>query len=57
MLELMARGGMRINELLGLKPADIDESGSRGFFSPSPHNTLRAAPHRAFHQDYRAVAG
>lgn len=25
MLELMARGGMRISEVLGLKPADIDD--------------------------------
>ena len=33
------------------------ESGSRGFFSPSPHNTLHADPHRAFHQGYRAEAG
>ena len=40
--------------LLKGRPA---ESGSRGFFSPSPHNTLRAGPHRAFHQGYRAVAG
>jgi len=33
------------------------ESGSRGFFSPSPHNTWHAGPHQAFHEDYRAVAG
>ena len=26
------------------------ESGSRGVFSPSPHNTLHAGPHRAFNQ-------
>jgi integrase len=25
MLELMARGGMRISEVLGLKPGDIDD--------------------------------
>ena len=30
-----------------------------GVFLPQapPHNTLHAAPHRAFHQGYRAVAG
>jgi hypothetical protein len=28
-----------------------------GISPPSPHNTLHAAPHRAFHQGYRAVAG
>jgi len=33
------------------------QSGSRGFFSPSPHTTLHAGPHRAVHEDYRAVAG
>jgi hypothetical protein len=33
------------------------ESGSRGFFSSSPHNTPHAGPHGAFHRDYRAVAG
>ncbi len=26
MLELMARGGMRVGEVLNLKPADIQES-------------------------------
>ncbi len=31
--------------------------GSRGFLSPSPHNTLHAGPHRAFRKGYRAVAG
>jgi hypothetical protein len=33
------------------------ESGSRGFFSPSPHTTRHAGPHRAVQRDYRAVAG
>ena len=28
-----------------------------GFFSPSPHTTLHAGPHRAVHRAYRAVAG
>ena len=28
-----------------------------GSFSPSPHTTLRAGPHRAVHQDHQAVAG
>jgi len=36
---------------------DPYKSGSRGFFSPSPHTTRRAGPHRAVHIDYRAVAG
>jgi hypothetical protein len=35
----------------------VAESGSRGFFSPSPHTTRHAGPHRAVHRDYRAVAG
>ncbi|MCU7890159.1 MAG: RHS repeat protein [Candidatus Thiodiazotropha sp. (ex Ustalcina ferruginea)] len=29
-----------------------DESGSRGSLTPSPHNTLHAAPHRAFHLEW-----
>jgi len=33
------------------------ESGSRGFFSPSPHTTLHAGPHRAVHKGYRVVTG
>jgi hypothetical protein len=33
------------------------QSGSRGFFSPSPHNTKHAGPHLAFPKGYRAVAG
>jgi len=33
------------------------QSGSRGFFSPSPHTTWHAGPHQAVHKDYRAVAG
>jgi hypothetical protein len=33
------------------------ESGSRGFFSPSPHNTRHAGPHRAFDLNYRTVVG
>jgi len=33
------------------------QSGSRGIFSPSPHTTLRAGPHRAVHQVHQAVAG
>jgi hypothetical protein len=33
------------------------QSGSRGFFSPGPHTTRYAGPHRAVHRDYRAVAG
>ena len=28
-----------------------------GFFSPSPHTTRHAGPHRAVHRDDRAVAG
>ncbi|MCU7892756.1 MAG: hypothetical protein KZQ78_14560 [Candidatus Thiodiazotropha sp. (ex Ustalcina ferruginea)] len=28
------------------------ESGSRGSLTPSPHNTLHAAPHRAFHLEW-----
>ena len=28
------------------------QSGSRGFLAPSPHNTLRAGPHRAFHLEW-----
>lgn len=30
----------------------IAQSGSRGFLAPSPHNTLRAGPHRAFHLEW-----
>jgi len=36
---------------------DPAESGSRGFFSPSPHTTLHAGPHRAVHKGYRVVTG
>ena len=36
---------------------NLSQSGSRGFFSPSPHNTPHAGPHGAFHKTYRAVAG
>jgi hypothetical protein len=37
---------------------DAAQTGSAGGFpSPGHHNTLYAAPHRAFHHDYRAVAG
>ena len=31
------------------------ESGSRGFFSPGPHTTRRAGPHRAVPKDKRTV--
>ncbi|MCU7890727.1 MAG: response regulator [Candidatus Thiodiazotropha sp. (ex Ustalcina ferruginea)] len=30
----------------------IRQSGSRGSLTPSPHNTLHAAPHRAFHLEW-----
>ena len=33
------------------------ESGSRGFFSPSPHNTQHAGPHCAFRLNCRTVVG
>jgi len=33
------------------------ESGSRGFFSPSPHTTRQAGPHRAVHLNYRTLVG
>ena len=29
----------------------IAQSGSRGFFSPSPHTTRHAGPHRAVHRE------
>ena len=29
-----------------------EKSGSRGFLAPSPHNTLHAGPHRAFHLEW-----
>ena len=33
------------------------QSGSRGFFSPGPHTTRRAGPHRAVPKDKRTVVG
>jgi len=35
----------------------FDKSGSRGFFSPSPHTTRQAGPHRAVHLNYRTLVG
>jgi len=34
-----------------------EKSGSRGFFSPSPHTTRQAGPHRAVHLNYRTLVG
>jgi len=39
------------------KSACTAKSDSRGFFSPSLHNTLHAAPHRAFPEDVLKQAG
>ncbi len=44
-------------EILGPLWRKSTESGSRGFFSPSPHTTWHAGPHQAVHKGYRAVAG
>jgi hypothetical protein len=46
--------------LLNLSEQENDEelqSGSRGDFSPSPHNTPHAGPHGAFHRANRTVVG
>ncbi|MDQ5770874.1 hypothetical protein [Thiothrix subterranea] len=46
--EIMA-GFSKAHEGMKLDPFNL-KSGSRRFLTPSPHTTLRAAPHRAVHQ-------
>ncbi|MBM4285652.1 MAG: class I SAM-dependent methyltransferase [Deltaproteobacteria bacterium] len=63
--DIMNRRGLRVIhevEIRGHRFALLSseiygQSGSRGFFSPSPHTTRQAGPHRAVHRVYRAVAG
>ena len=55
------RCGMHLDPLYQEQNSEVyqwyTQSGSRGYFSPSPHNTLRAGPHRAFHRENRTVVG
>ena len=37
------------NNSFGFRPGRSGQSGSRGYLTLSPHNTLHAGPHRAFH--------
>ena len=54
------KNAQRFLEYIGKKLNEFNKNGESGkerLFSSPPHTTLHAGPHRAVHEDYRAVAG